>query len=302
MLSPTLKESLIQEIKSFDAYDASRRALEEARNELEAFTYKARELLDDQTFMAASTEQARQELSSGLSEAADWLYADGYHASLADVQRKLGGLKELQKPILNRRTEATLRPELVKALRESIEQGRSMMAALRTPPSPPAAEQPEQQQQKDGKEEEEEEIKLAKQPYTAEELDALDAQYTDAEKWLDAKVQQQEALAGHDEPVLLLGELRQKGDELQKVMMDVIRRKMAAAEAAQKKKAQIEARLKKLKDELARAQKADAAKADAAKADAAADGPAENGGQEPQRSTRDPAKESSKEEKIKDEL
>jgi hypoxia up-regulated 1 len=238
-LSLPLKESFIQGIKSFDAHDASRRALEEARNELEGFTYKARELLLDGDFIAASTEDAREKLSTLIEEAGEWLYGDGYHALLPDVQAKLKGLKALQTPILTRCDEIKKRPEVVKVLRDSIEQGRALVGALRTPP-------PNELDKLDDDAEE-----PTPAVYTPEEIDALEKTYNDTEKWLDGLVEQQAKLKDYEDPVLTTQVVGKKAEEIGKIMVDVIMKKMTAAEAAaaKSKKAKKEAAKRKKKEQ-----------------------------------------------------
>ncbi|KAF8532908.1 Hsp70 protein-domain-containing protein [Trichophaea hybrida] len=219
-LSLPFKESLIQVIKSFDAHDSSRRALEEARNELEAFTYKARELLSDDDFVAVSTEDTREKLSSLLNDAGEWLYGDGYHALLPDVQAKLKGIKDLQSPILTRRDEMKSRPEVIKGLRDSIEQGRTLVSALRKP-------QPTELDELDDNAE-----KFTPPVYTPEEIDTLEKTYNDTEKWLDGLVEQQAKLKDYEDPVLNTKVVRKKTEEVGKVMVEVIMKKMQAAEEA----------------------------------------------------------------------
>jgi hypoxia up-regulated 1 len=219
-LSLPFKESLIQVIKSFDTHDSSRRALEEARNELEAFTYKARELLSDDDFVAVSTEDTRGKLSSLLDDAGEWLYGDGYHALLPDVQAKLKGIKDLQSPILTRRDEMKSRPEVIKGLRDSIEQGRTLVSALRKP-------QPTELDELDDDAE-----KFTPPVYTPEEIDTLEKTYNDTEKWLDGLVEQQAKLKDYEDPVLNTKVVRKKTEEVGKVMVEVIMKKMQAAEEA----------------------------------------------------------------------
>ncbi len=68
----------------FDTSDRNIVLRAEALNSLEAFTYRARDYLEDETFVAASSEQERKELEEQLSHTSEWLYGDGADAKLQD--------------------------------------------------------------------------------------------------------------------------------------------------------------------------------------------------------------------------
>ncbi|KAA8900324.1 Hsp70 protein-domain-containing protein [Sphaerosporella brunnea] len=203
-LSADAKKALKAEIKAFDEHDRTRRLIEESRNELEGFVYKAREQLYDDAFIAASTEEERAKLSAMLEEASEWLYGDGFRAGLDEVRGKLKALKELQKPILRRVQEAEKRPKAVEMLKEAIEQGRVLVNALRDPEA------------KD-------------QPYDEKEIKELQAKYDAAEKWLEDVLKRQQALGESDDPAVAAKELDEKRLQLDKVVMEVIDRKMQLA-------------------------------------------------------------------------
>ncbi|KAI1388697.1 actin-like ATPase domain-containing protein [Hypoxylon trugodes] len=109
-------------IKAFELSDRSRRAREEALNQLEGFTYKVRDLLESESFVAASTAEERAKLEKKASEASEWLYDDGADASHDELKSKLKGLKDLVSPIEKRIEEARKRPELIKGLRSALDQ------------------------------------------------------------------------------------------------------------------------------------------------------------------------------------
>ncbi|CAZ80856.1 unnamed protein product [Tuber melanosporum] len=108
--------SLILKIRGFDKHDKERKDLEEARNNLEAYTYRARGYLSDDAFIAVSTEEQRERLDAMISEASDWLYGDGYTAGLKEVHQKIKQLEALEAPISKRRTEKDSLPEALKGL------------------------------------------------------------------------------------------------------------------------------------------------------------------------------------------
>lgn len=109
-------------IKAFEASDKSRRLREEALNQLEGFTYKVRDMLDTESFVAASTSEERAALEKKASEASDWLYDDGADAPRDALKSKLKGLKDLVSPVEKRIEESRKRPELVKGLKSALDQ------------------------------------------------------------------------------------------------------------------------------------------------------------------------------------
>jgi len=225
-LSTAAKTALKGEIASFDTHDKTRRTIEEARNELEAFTYKTRELLYNDAFILSSTEEVRRKLTAILDEAGDWLYGDGAQAALSDVRAKLKSLKDIEAPISARKNEHEVRPSLIKLMRQSIDQGRVLIGALQNVPT------------------EDESLK-----YTDEEVAELTKLHDETEAWLNEMEKKQEALAGHEEPVLTAKELRVRTEKLEKAVMEAVRAKSRAAEELKRKKAKEERERKKREKE-----------------------------------------------------
>jgi hypoxia up-regulated 1 len=121
---PTLSKAevtaLKDRLKAFDASDRARKQREEALNQLEAYTYKVRDLLEREDFIAHSTDAERADLSAKNSDASDWLYGDGAEASKEDLRVRLKLLQGIAEPVLRRIEEAEKRPELLKGLQEAL--------------------------------------------------------------------------------------------------------------------------------------------------------------------------------------
>lgn len=109
-------------LKAFELSDKARRQHAEALNELEGFTYKVRDLLENEKFIVASTEAERKSLEEKSSETSDWLYGDGADASKEELQKKLKELKDIVTPIQNRIEESTERPKLLTGLKDALKQ------------------------------------------------------------------------------------------------------------------------------------------------------------------------------------
>lgn len=115
-------------IKAFASSDTARHQREEALNQLEAFTYKIRDLIENESFVAKSTEAERATLSEKASEASNWLYDEGSDAAKEEFKAKTKALKDLVQPIQKRVDEAEKRPELIKSLNAAIDQADKFIA------------------------------------------------------------------------------------------------------------------------------------------------------------------------------
>ncbi|KAK2805230.1 hypothetical protein FQN50_006255 [Emmonsiellopsis sp. PD_5] len=110
-----------ERLAAFDAADLARFKREEAFNNLEAFIYRTQELVTDDAFLKTISPEPLEKLKELLSEASDWLYADGVDASTKLIKEKLAGLKELVDPTLSRQKEHSLRPAKIDTLKQSLQ-------------------------------------------------------------------------------------------------------------------------------------------------------------------------------------
>jgi hypoxia up-regulated 1 len=97
-------------ISAFDDSDRSRRLREESLNQLEGFTYRARDMLDDAAFIAASTDVERASLEEKSKAASEWLYDDGADASREELKSRLKEMKDIVTPIERRKEDSATRP------------------------------------------------------------------------------------------------------------------------------------------------------------------------------------------------
>ncbi|KAK6497537.1 lumenal Hsp70 protein [Arthrobotrys musiformis] len=134
-LTPITTEELAtakNKLKVFDEDDTTRAQREEARNNLEAFTYRATELLSSEGFIAVSTEEQREKLQAKINEISDWIYTR--EADIADRKILLGKfkeLKDLEEPISNRRKEATDRPDGIVRLQTNLKDGKKLLEKMK---------------------------------------------------------------------------------------------------------------------------------------------------------------------------
>lgn len=255
-----------QRLTQFDTSDRNTILRAEALNTLEAFTYRARDYLEDESFIGASSVSSRKELEKQLSSISEWLYGDGLDAKLQDFKDKLKNLRGLIDPVLKRKDEAVKRPDAIKALKEGLESLNSMIkmvegniqravedaasssseAASSTASSVTAStsstvaegddleEDPYSTPSATEATETEEAPPFRPYQYTAEDLSQLTTKYDTVMKWFQEKLALQEKLGPHDDPAFLVAELETKGQELQRVVSETIMKTIKMPEPPKK--------------------------------------------------------------------
>ena len=248
-----IKDRLI----AFDSSDKSRLRREEALNTLEAFTYKARDLLDDEGFVAASTDKERSQIEEQFKSASEWLYGDGAEATREVLKERLDGLHALVDPIQKRKQEASSRPASVKALQEALNQTKAMVSVVKQQreaqlvaeeaSSSAAAAEAEAASQTtaapsstdDGFADLDDEpvtkpsttTTAAPKPapmlsYSEEELKEVTDAQDSVQAWLNEKLVEQEKLGPTDDPAILSSDLTAKSKELNDMVMKLLTKQM----------------------------------------------------------------------------
>lgn len=246
-------------LKAFEQSDKARRQRSEALNELEGFTYKVRDLLDNEKFIAASTETERKSLEEKSSAASDWLYEDGADATKDELKKKLKELQDIVTPIQNRVEEGTERPKLltdlkdalsktdefVKSIKDKITEAEAwtssqLASASTSSTSSSSTTTPAPSGDFDDLEDETttastktkaakmEDVLKERGPvpplYTIEDLKETEELYVKITAWLEEKEPEQEKLGATDDPVLTSKALREWREKLDKAGMDLAMR------------------------------------------------------------------------------
>lgn len=132
--TPPLSLAELSRIKSrlaaFDAADHDRVLREEALNELEAFIYNTRDMIDKEGFIRVIKEEEFSVLKERLELASEWLYGEGVDARMKDFQDKLKSLKEIVDPALKREKENSIRPSRMTLLEETLKGTKSVVEML----------------------------------------------------------------------------------------------------------------------------------------------------------------------------
>lgn len=243
-------------LKAFEQSDKARRQREESLNQLEGFTYKVRDLLESEVFIAASTEKERKTLEQKSSDASEWLYGDGVDATRDELKKKLKGLQDIVIPVQKRIEEGSKRPELLQGLKDALKQTDEFVKGIKekiaeseawtssqlaassstTESSSTTTAAPSKDDFADLEDEdtksattakplEMEDILKERGPvpplYTLEDLKETEDLFTSISAWLAEKEAKQEKLGATDDPVLLVKELEDRRAKLDKAGMDL---------------------------------------------------------------------------------
>ena len=242
-----------QRMSDFDSSDRRAMLRAEALNTLEGFTYRARDYLEDKSFIEFSNDKTRKELEKKLLAASEWLYGDGVDAKLQDFKDKLKDFKALVDPVLERRDEAGKRDPAIKNLQDALENLSGMVrmvegnieqaakdaassasvvassvaeavAASSSPSDFGSDELEDDPYSSDAPAPEEStaEPDLKPYQYTDEDLSSLSATYDTAKKWLDEKLALQKKLGPYDNPAILVADLEAKAKQLSDATTDTI--------------------------------------------------------------------------------
>lgn len=258
---PQLSSAEIKRMKdrlqAFDDSDRSRRLREEALNQLEGFTYRARDWIEDAAFIAASTVEERTSLDTLAKAAGEWIYGDGASATTAEFKAKLKALKDIVNPVEIRKSESNTRPAQIKALQDALDQTKSFIetvqdqikvaaeaalsAASSSGSSSTATADATLSTDDFGDLDDEDTISskttTAPKPsytppppptYSESDITPVQEMYDTVSSWLAEKITQQDALPANADPVILAKDLATKASELNKAGMDLLMKGMKA--------------------------------------------------------------------------
>ncbi|QDS77657.1 hypothetical protein FKW77_002961 [Venturia effusa] len=257
-----------QRLAAFDDSDNARHTREADLNNLEGFTYKVRDMLEDAAFAEYSTAAERAAIEKLLSETSEWLYDVGQDSDSEALKAKLKDLHTLTDPIKKRQSEADARPEAIKALQEILSQTDMMQGVIKsaiaeadksssaaasasTASSPTAAKASSSADASASKDplealEEPEPSTTSEAPtptpepvinpiYKPEDFEEIRTLYTEVKEWLDGKLAAQAKLSKTDDPAFEAKELAAKTTQLRSTLMTILQRQIRASERARAK-------------------------------------------------------------------
>ena len=262
-VKPDSLQRMKKRLTAFDKSDRSRVYREETLNNLEGYTYKIRDILEDEGFIEASTAQQRDEIETKSNDASIWLYGDGAEASREILKARLDELRGLVEPIQKRKVEAKTRPDEVQKLKDALQQAESMVSVIKQ-----QIESQELAEAEAASKSSESESQTTKAPttsfddfaelddetvttststksvpkaeefpiplYNKDDVDAIMERQTEIQKWLDEKLAEQEKLGPTDNPVVQSSDLSAKSEELNDAVMNLITKSMKTPQKPKK--------------------------------------------------------------------
>lgn len=241
---------------AFDSSDKARRTREEVLNSLEAFTYRARDYLEDESFIAASIESARTTLEEKLSAASEWIYSEGTEAGEKELKAKLKELEDIVNPVLKRKSEALKRPDAVKEFKDTIAHLKEVVqlvdsqiktqshessksseavskASAEAAASPSSSADPLDDLEADdsAKASASEsaaapEITEVPTIYDGEDLTKLEELVSSAEKWINENEAKQQKLKETEDPAFAVKDINAEKKRIDDVIMEMMMKKM----------------------------------------------------------------------------
>ena len=262
-VKPDSQKRMKARLTAFDKSDRSRMLREETLNNLEGYTYKIRDILEDKAFVAVSTEEQRDGIEEKSNDASIWLYGDGADANREALKARLDELRGLVAPIQKRKDEASKRPSEIQKLQDALAQASTMVTVVKQQreaqvlaESKAASDSEAAKSQTTtapststddfaGLEDETARASsstispassLPASTYSENDLNAILQKDETVKKWLDEKMAEQEKLSPTDDPVLLSSELSAKSKELNDVVMSLLTKQMKTPPKPKKSK------------------------------------------------------------------
>ncbi|BGP35182.1 lumenal Hsp70 protein [Rhodotorula toruloides] len=193
-------------------------AHEEARNALESYVYRVRDLLENnEAFVAASVESERRAVREVQERTAECLWDEGDGAETKVLKEKKRELEKLVKHILSRSTEAVARPAAVSSLRDQLAKTSTFLSTARADAAALTKSDP-----------------TAPQRFTTGKLDSLDKLVKDAQAWLDDALKRQEKLKAHEDPAFKVAEIEKRVKEVERETSRLEKKKQPRRKKANK--------------------------------------------------------------------
>lgn len=263
-VKPDTLQRMKKRLTAFDKSDRSRVFREETLNSLEGYTYKIRDILEDDGFIGASTEKQRDEIESKSNDASMWLYGDGAEASREILKARLDELRGLVQPIQKRKEEENSRPSAIQKLKDAIQQADTMVNVIKLQNdaeviSAEASKQAEAEASMtpqttttstastdDFADLDDEPSTTSTSTQTAapkmpapvfseDDIAVIVKKRDDAQVWLDEKMAEQDKLLPIDDPVILSADISAKSQEINDAVMNLVTKQMKSPNRSSKK-------------------------------------------------------------------
>ncbi|KAJ6478603.1 Hsp70 protein-domain-containing protein [Mycena vitilis] len=205
------KKNARSRLRAIDLDEAAVARKEEARNTLEGYLYRLRDLLDEENrdtpFKQCSQEAERKSIAAKLDESFDWLHDKGDVAETSQFLDKRNALEILERPIVHRYKEIEAFPAALNnsqmwnwSTRLFLNDARENLTAEA------AADLPSK--------------------WTKEELDSLEKTLKEHETWLNEWVEKQKSVKMNEDPVIETAEMKARAKVLETALAKLVKRKV----------------------------------------------------------------------------
>ncbi|KAM9846707.1 hypoxia up-regulated protein 1 [Aulostomus maculatus] len=122
VLDPTAEDltSSKKRLQDLTDRDLAKQEREKTLNSLEAFIFETQDKLYQEDYQLVVSEEEKEQISSKLSEASEWMEEDGYSATTKQLREKLSQLKSLCKDMFFRVEERRKWPDRLAALESML--------------------------------------------------------------------------------------------------------------------------------------------------------------------------------------
>lgn len=223
MTQEALKASQ-KKLEDIAADEKARREKEAARNTLESYILDAQDKLWQKEYEDASTEEQRVAVRELCTQLDEWIYDEGFDQEASIYKAKLDQLSALFEPVRRRVQEHQDRPEAIQALQDMINGSSVFLKKSK-------------------------EVPVEHQLFTEVEMTTLDDLIVSTQKWLEDKMEQQEALPLHEDPKLTLSDIAEKWSALDREIKYLINKAKIAKVKKDKEAAEAKAKAEKEKEE-----------------------------------------------------
>ncbi|KAF5391958.1 hypothetical protein D9757_003269 [Collybiopsis confluens] len=210
-MTVTEKRESRSKLRAIDLEEAAKARKEEARNNLESYMYRLRDLLDEENkdtpFKKCSQPSERQALMEKLEETFMWLHDKGDHADTSVLLDKRIALETLEKPIIHRYQEIEAFPQALNNSQMWNWSTRLFLTEARQNLS------------------RELEADLPSK-WTEDELDALEKTLKEHETWLNIWVEKQKSVKSYQDPVIETTEMKARARVLETHLQKLAKRKI----------------------------------------------------------------------------
>lgn len=176
-------------IDYLNSIDNKRIERETSLNNLEAFVVDTQMKIDMEEYAECGTPDQIDEIRKLCGEVSEWLYEDGYEAATELYKKKLAALQEKANPLLYKHWEHRERPDAVATLRNMLNSSNEFLTMSKNYTK---------------------ENNPDKDIFTQVEIEVLSKKIEETEDWLNASIDEQNALKKNDDIKLTVDSLREK--------------------------------------------------------------------------------------------